>query len=218
MRPDAVVFDLDGTLADTATDIQQALNSVLAEAGLPPIDADAVRLMIGRGPEVLIRRALDYSQATGDEDRVAAMTDSFREHYRTQGNALSELTPGANECLEHLAKQKIAIGLCSNKPAPNCTQLLDDLGILQHFSAIQGSGTGLSLKPDPEPLLETVRRLGAKNALYVGDSATDVATARAAGLPVALVRGGYSEEPAEELQADWVVDQLSEIPSLWQTH
>jgi phosphoglycolate phosphatase len=218
MQPDAVVFDLDGTLADTATDIQRALNSVLAEASLSPLGVDAVRLMIGRGPEVLVRKALEYSQAAGDDDRVAVMTDSFRERYSAQGNALSELTPGANECLDQLARQEIAIGLCSNKPAPNCAQLLDDLGVLQHFSAIQGSGTGLSLKPDPEPLLETVSRLGAKNALYVGDSATDVATARAAGLPVALVKGGYSEKPAEELQADWVVDRLSELPSIWQKH
>ena len=218
MRPDAVVFDLDGTLADTATDIQHALNSVLAEAGLPPVEVDSVRLMIGKGPEVLVRRALRHLHISGYEDRVASMTDAFREQYSVQGNASSKLTPGAIECLEQLAQQDIAIGLCSNKPHANCAQLLDDLGVLRHFAAIQGSGTGLALKPDPEPLLATVSQLGATDALYVGDSATDVATARAASLPVALVRGGYSDEPAETLGADWVIDRLSELPSIWQKH
>jgi phosphoglycolate phosphatase len=174
--------------------------------------------MIGKGPEVLVRRALRHLHISGYEDRVASMTDAFREQYSVQGNASSKLTPGAIECLEQLAQQDIAIGLCSNKPHANCAQLLDDLGVLRHFAAIQGSGTGLELKPDPEPLLATVGQLGATDALYVGDSATDVATARAASLPVALVRGGYSDEPAETLGADWVIDRLSELPSIWQKH
>jgi phosphoglycolate phosphatase len=173
--------------------------------------------MVGKGPEVLVRKALKHRNAAFDDDDVAQMTESFRARYSEQGNDLSRLTPGAIECLEELAQQHIAIGLCSNKPAPNCAQLLGDLGVLNHFAAIQGSGTGLSLKPDPEPLLATINRLGATCALYVGDSATDVDTARAAGIPVALVRGGYSEVPAESLSADWVVDRLSELPSLWQT-
>jgi phosphoglycolate phosphatase len=218
MRPEAVVFDLDGTLANTATDIQQALNSVLAAAGLPALEVDKVRLMVGKGPEVLVRRALEHLQITGHDDRVASMTTAFREHYSAQGNALSELTPGTAECLEQLAQQDIPIGLCSNKPHPNCVQLLDDLGVLQYFAAIQGSGTGLALKPDPEPLLAAVHQLGATTAMYVGDSATDVSTARAAEMQVALLRGGYSDEPAETLGADWVVNRLSELPLLWQTH
>lgn len=218
MRPDAVVFDLDGTLADTAADIQQSLNAVLAEAELPAIDVDEVRLMIGKGPEVLIRRALQRLNVAAGTGRVKSMTLAFRQNYSAQGNSLSRLFPGASECLESLTRQGIAIGLCSNKPEPNCAQLLEDLDIRQHFTAIQGSGAGLALKPDPEALLATVHRLDSTNALYVGDSATDVATARAAGIPVALVRGGYTTTPADSLAADWVIERLSDLPSIWQTH
>jgi phosphoglycolate phosphatase len=217
MRPDAVVFDLDGTLADTAADIQQALNRVLADEQLPSVDVDTVRLMIGRGPEVLVSRVLENLDTLAAPDRVARMTDAFRENYSEQGNNLSCLFPGTTECLEELARQRIAIGLCSNKPESNCTQLLDDLGIRGHFAAIQGSGAGLPLKPDPEPLVATVHRLGATRPLYVGDSATDVATARAASIPVALVRGGYTQTPPEALAADWVLERLSDLPSIWQS-
>lgn len=217
MRPDAVVFDLDGTLADTAADIRQALNRVLADEQLPTVDVDTVRLMIGRGPEILVSRVLEKLDALAAPDRVTRMTKSFRENYSKQGNSLSRLFPGAIECLENLARQQIAIGLCSNKPESNCTQLLDDLDIRQHFTAIHGSGAGLPLKPDPEALVTTVRRLGATQPLYVGDSATDVATARAANVPVALVRGGYTQTPVEALAADWVLERLSDLPAIWQS-
>jgi len=217
MRPDAVVFDLDGTLADTAADIQQALNRVLADEQLPFVDVAAVRLMIGRGPEVLVSRTLESLDTPAAADRVARMTNAFRENYSKQGNNLSRLFPGATECLEDLARLRIAIGLCSNKPESNCTQLLDDLGIRGHFAAIHGSGSGLPLKPDPKALVTTVRRLGATHPLYVGDSATDVTTARAASIPVALVRGGYTQTPPEALAADWVLERLSDLPSIWQS-
>jgi len=217
MRPDAVVFDLDGTLADTAADIQQALNRVLADEQLPSVDVDTVRLMIGRGPEILVSRVLEKLDAPAGPGRVARMTEAFRENYSKQGNNLSRLFPGAMECLEILTRQRIAIGLCSNKPESNCTQLLDDLDIRQHFTAIHGSGAGSPLKPDPEALLTTVHRLRAAHPLYVGDSATDVATARAARIPVALVRGGYTQTPIEALAADWVLERLSDLPSVWQS-
>jgi phosphoglycolate phosphatase len=96
--------------------------------------------------------------------------------------------------------------------------LLEDLKIRQYFDVVHGSGSGLPLKPHPAALLATVERLGAKHVLYVGDSATDVATANAAGVPVALVKGGYCTEAPESLNADWVLDGLSQLPSIWQSH
>jgi phosphoglycolate phosphatase len=218
VQPDAVVFDLDGTLAHTAADIREALNAVLGCEQLPAVDIDAVQRMIGGGPEELVRRALHAFNASAGDERVTRLTKKLRERFGTQGNRLSHLLPGAQQCLDYLSGLRISIGLCSNKPEANCTQLLEDLNIRQYFDVVQGSGSGLPLKPDPTALLATVKRLGARQVLYVGDSATDVATANAAGVPVALVRGGYCTEAPEFLDADWILDELSQLPTIWHSN
>lgn len=174
--------------------------------------------MIGGGPVVLIRRALDRLGVVAASNEIERLSVNFQDTYLEQGNALTILFPGAVDCLEQLADQDIAIGLCSNKPEPICHQLLSDLGIRQHFNVIQGSGSGLPTKPDPAGLVETLRRLeaGPQRALYIGDSMTDVETARAAGVAVALVMGGYTATPAGSLGADRVVTGLADVPSIWQ--
>ena len=215
MLPDAVVFDLDGTLVDSAPDIQQALNFVFEADGVAAVDLASVRLMIGGGPRVLIERALRKLDVATDAARVDRLTAGFRVAYTKQGNKLTRLYPGARNCLTRLRQQGIAVGLCSNKPESNCEQVLADLGIRGLFDVVQGSGSGLPMKPDPAPLLATVDRLGRtkERVLYVGDSKTDVDTARSAGVAVALVRSGYTAIPADSLGADLVVDGLADIPS-----
>ena len=217
-KPAAVVFDLDGTLADSAPDIHYSLNAVLNQRGLSSIELSSVTLMIGGGPELLIRRALDELGTAAEAGEIAALTAEFEIAYLEHGNVLTKLFPGAMECIARLEGHAIPIGLCSNKPEHICDQLLADLEIRQFFVAIQGSGTGLSKKPHPDPLLAILDRLGAKPAqsLYVGDSSTDVETARAGGVPVALVKHGYTSEPAATLGSDWVVESLADIPSIWQ--
>jgi phosphoglycolate phosphatase len=217
-KPAAVVFDLDGTLADSAPDIHYSLNAVLNQRGLNSIELSSVTLMIGGGPELLIRRALDELGAAAEAGEIAELTEEFESAYLQHGNALTKLFPGALECITRLDGHDIPIGLCSNKPEHICDQLLADLEIRKFFVAIQGSGTGLPKKPRPEPLLVILDRLGAKpgQALYVGDSSTDVETARAGEVPVALVKHGYTSEPAATLGADWVVESLADIPSIWQ--
>jgi phosphoglycolate phosphatase len=218
-KPEALIFDLDGTLADSAPDIHRSLNAVLSRSGLPLLELRTVTLMIGGGPEVLVRRALGELGLAAESDEIKRLTASFQHTYLEQGNTLTTLFRGAVDCLDHLARQDIPIGLCSNKPEHICHQLLLDLDIRRFFDAIQGSGTGLPMKPHPAALLAILRRLGAapERALYVGDSKTDVETARAAGVAVALVKCGYSAAPATTLGADWVVECLSEIPSIWQS-
>jgi phosphoglycolate phosphatase len=216
--PTAIIFDLDGTLVDSVPDIQCALNAVLEQNALPCLEIEAVKLMIGGGPEILIRRALDKLGFVRTPDEIGHLTMSFQHAYHEQGNTLSALFPGALRCLEQVTSQDIPIGLCSNKPEQLCQQLLADLGIEHLFAAVQGSGSGLPPKPHPAALLATLRRLDAtaNSALYVGDSATDVETAGRAGVPVALVRGGYTATPADSLGANWVVAGLADIPSIWQ--
>ena len=116
---------------------------------------------------------------TADAGRVAQLTAAFRQRYTEQDHDLSRLLPGAADCLAALAQQGIRAAVCSNKPTPNCLQVLEELGIAHHFEAIQGSGDGLPLKPDPAPLNAIIDRLGvrAEATLYVGDSETDIATA-----------------------------------------
>ena len=218
-KPEALIFDLDGTLADSAPDIHRSLNAVLGHSGLPLLDFNAVKLMIGGGPEILVRKALGELGLVLEPDEIRHLSMSFEHTYLEQGNALTPLFRGAVDCLDHLARQDIPIGLCSNKPEHICHQLLLNLDIRRFFDAIQGSGTGLPTKPHPEALLAILHRLGARpeRALYVGDSKTDVETARAGGVPVALVKCGYSAAPATTLGADWVVEGLWEIPSIWQS-
>ena len=189
----------------------------MAQNGLPSLKLDAVQLMIGGGPEVLIRRALDTLGIIAATNEVRHLTTSFEDTYSKQGNSLTRLFPGAASCLENLDNQGVAVGLCSNKPEHICHQLLADLGVQHFFDVVQGSGSGLPTKPHPAALIAALRRLSvtAEQALYVGDSQTDVETARAAGLLVALVKGGYTAVPADSLGADWVLEGLTEVPSLW---
>lgn len=214
--PEAIVFDLDGTLADTATDIQHALNLALAAEKVAPIEITTVKTMIGAGPAVLVERALARRSASTDVATVRKVTEAFNENYDRGRNALSRLFDDAEPCLEALSQMSIRMGICSNKPEPFCESLLRDLGVLQHFPVIQGSGSGLPPKPDPSPLLEAFKRLGVAldRALYVGDSETDVQTARAAGIPIALVSHGYTVTPVEELGGDWLLASLAELPGI----
>jgi phosphoglycolate phosphatase len=207
----AVVFDLDGTLADTATDIARSLNAVLARHRIPAVELAAVRLMIGRGPVVLVKRALRHLEIDADEVRVSGLATSFVEYYAETGHQRTTLFPGARECLTELARSGTAIGVCSNKPQGSCESLLGELGIADLVTAVRGSAPGVPTKPDPTTLHGVLGTMGATQAVYVGDSETDVTTARAAGIPVVLVSWGYSDQPASELGADAVIDAFTEL-------
>jgi phosphoglycolate phosphatase len=212
----AVVFDLDGTLADTATDIARSLNAVLATHNLLAVELDAVRYMIGRGPTVLIERALRHLGASSDEASVAGLSAEFVEHYAKTGHQRTTLYPGIRDCLRQLCDTGVRIGVCSNKPQGSCEALLSDLGIADLVSAVRGSAPGIPAKPDPTTLRRVLHTLAADPArtIYVGDSETDVITARAADIPVVLVNWGYSDKPVTELGADAVIDSLDDLPAL----
>lgn len=216
MTPEAVVFDLDGTLADTAADICAALNDALATRGYEPLEAADVRLMIGKGPKILVERALRHLDIYPASALVKTLTEQFVRSYAVQGNGLSSLFDGAEECLDVLAAQNIPFAVCSNKPHEFCVSLLSDLGVADRFSAIQGSSDKLPKKPDPALLHRALQKMGIApdKALYVGDSETDVLTARAAGVTVVLVEGGYTRTPARELGADFVISSLDQLPTI----
>ena len=209
----AVVFDLDGTLADTAVDIHDALARSLASENLPPVALGAVRLMIGGGPRLLVERALERIGRPAEGPLVERLVDAFRTEYLGAKNRQSRLFPGADSALRNLHASGVCIGLCSNKPDDLCRALLRNLGVDHYFDEILGSSDTIPNKPDPAMLLAVIERLGVtpQDTLYVGDSETDITTARAAGVPVMLVSYGYTLRKASQLGADGVIDSLAEL-------
>lgn len=209
----AVVFDLDGTLADTAADIREAIVRALADEGLPPVDVNSVRLMIGGGPRLLVERVLHRLNVATDSDLVERLTRSFHSEYLKQGSRLSSLFPGVESTLKNLHAAGIRVGLCSNKPDDLCRMLIRNFSLVEYVDEIVGSGGDLPRKPNPAPLLRVIERLGVArdDALYVGDSETDVVTARNAGVDVMLVKHGYTLRAATQLGADGVIDSVADL-------
>jgi phosphoglycolate phosphatase len=213
--PQAVIFDLDGTLVDTVGDLAAALNRTLVELDLAPHPPEAVRGMVGGGLAKLLERAVAAHAARFDAARMDAAASRLLEHYATAPAMLSRPYPGAAETLRDLHRAGIACGLCTNKPDAISRDLLQALGLAGAFGCILGAGAELPKKPDPAGLHRVLADLDVEpsRAIMVGDSHTDVKTARAAGLGgMILVSYGYSVTPVTELGADKVIDSLAELP------
>jgi len=210
------VFDLDGTLVDSLPDLAAALNRVLAEAGLPPHPLDAVARMVGHGVARLVERGFAAAGEPLDLGALPRWVERFLHFYAEDLSTLSRPFPGAAEALDALAAAGWRLGVCTNKPTRLAEGLLDALGLGRRFAAVVGGDAAPERKPHPAPLLVTFDRLEvpAAAAVFVGDSETDVLTARAAGVPIALVRHGYAGVPAEALGGDAVADDLAALPAL----
>ena len=209
----AVVFDLDGTVADTAQDIHASLVTSLAAKGLPPVDLDSTRLMIGGGPQLLVERALDRLGVTTDTRLVRSLVTAFHDDYLANGDRHATLYDGAESTLRQLHAMGTRVGLCSNKPDDLCRMLTRSFNIDRYIDETLGSTPGMPKKPDPAPLLAIIERLGVtpKDTLYVGDSDADVKAARAAGITVMLVSYGDTLRHASQLGADGVIDSLADL-------
>ena len=208
---DAYLFDLDGTLVDTAPDIMAGLNVALVEHGYPAVDEALTRHWVGHGIARLIEQALAWhGEPQPAPARYESMLRRFRERYRSHIADLGGPYPGAREALRQL-HGRAKLGVVTNKPEFLTTPLLDALGLAQHFGVVVSGDTLATPKPAPDPALHACAILGVAPArtLFVGDSTTDVECARAAGCPVYCVRGGYSHGVApEDLGADRVIDSL----------
>ena len=209
----AVVFDRDGTVADTAQDIHASLISALAARGLPPVDLDSTRLMIGGGPPLLVERALHSLGVHTDTRLVKGLVKAFHDDYLANGDCHARLYDGAESTLRQLHAMGTRVGLCSNKPDDLCRMLTRSFNIDRYIDETLGSTPGMPKKPDPAPLLAITERLGVtpEDTLYVGDSDADVKAARAAGITVMLVSYGYTLRHASQLGADGVIDSLADL-------
>jgi phosphoglycolate phosphatase len=214
-RPRAVLFDFDGTLIDSAPDIHAATNLLLARQGLGPLTLAQVKSMIGHGVRKLVERAYAACGRPLDDAELDAEFATMMEIYFSHLTVLTRLMPGAREAVDALRADGVALALVTNKPQRFSEAILDHFGLLDAFGAVIGGDAGYVKKPAPDMLLAALERLGvaAGEAAMIGDSGADVESARAAGLPVVIVEGGYTTVPAAELGADAVVASLDEVVS-----
>lgn len=214
------IFDLDGTLADTAADLLGAANAVLAPAGLPLLELARDKPYAGRGGRSMIRRSFSLLEAPPEAAEIEAIADALYPGllaaYEGRIAEQTRLFDGVPACLDALSAAGWQLGVCTNKPERLALMLLEALGVLGRFGAVLGADTLAVHKPDPEHLHETARRSGARPELCVmlGDTRTDLATARAAGVPCVLTAFGFAAEPLDELAADAVVHHYREIPAV----
>jgi len=209
----AVIFDLDGTLVDTAPDLMTATNHILAELGRRPIALDEVRQFVGHGARALITRGLAATGGLPEDFDLERHYRRFVAYYADNICAGSTLFPGLLPLLDRLRDEGFGLGVCTNKLEGLSVSLLERIGIRHYFGSVVGPDTLGVAKPDPRPFREAVARLGlsAPRALMVGDSETDVLTARAAGVPVLAVPFGYTARPVAEFSPDAIVNHYDEM-------
>lgn len=208
-----IVFDLDGTLVDTAPDLVRALNETLDLEGLPHARLEVVRKMVGQGARVLIERASSLHGVQFSAERLDQLTKAFLEHYRADIARESTLFPGVVEALGAIAAEGAKLAVCTNKRTDLSVQLLEALGMADRFSVIVGADAVAQRKPHPDHYRAAVTRAGGdvRRSFMVGDTAADVASAKGAGAPVALVRFGYCEEDVERMGADVLLDRYADL-------
>jgi len=213
--PPLIVFDLDGTLVDTAPDLIGALNVVLDREGLPPVPLASARQMIGAGARRLIERGLEAEGRAVTPGDLERMTADFIAHYADHIADESRPFDGVVETLDHLAERGFRLAVCTNKLEWLSRRLLDRLDLTDRFAAICGADTFGVAKPDPVILRQTVVRAGGSIAatLMVGDSGPDVGVARRAGVPVVGVDFGYTEVPITDLAPDLIISAMADLPA-----
>jgi phosphoglycolate phosphatase len=212
-RHPVAVFDLDGTLADTIYDLIATLNVVLASEGLPALSLDEGRSLVGAGARALIERGLSVAGRSVTSERLDQLHQSFLEHYGRNLCVESRLFPGVVAALDRLEEAGFVLAVCTNKYERHSIDLLEGLGIAARFRAICGRDSFPHAKPDPRHLLLTVERAGGDpaRAVMVGDSVTDIVTAKAARIPVVAVTFGYTDRPVQELDPDILIDHYDQL-------
>jgi phosphoglycolate phosphatase len=212
MEPFLLVFDLDGTLVDSAPDLRAALNEMLRERGMKPLSLPQVRHMIGDGVPALVARALAASGA--EPAQPAGALARFVELYEADAVRLTCPYPGVPGTLAALRRRGYRTAICTNKPQHATFTVLEGLGLLSLFDGIAGGDRFPVRKPDPGHLLGLIGELGARpeRAAMIGDNENDAAAAHAAGIPLVLMRYGYARIDPETLGADALLDHFAELP------
>jgi phosphoglycolate phosphatase len=209
-----VVFDLDGTLVDSAPDLIATLNLLLRQDGLPELALGDARRLIGQGARRMLERGFEAAGAPLPAGRAEALFEQFLAHYGVHLADRSRLFPGAEAALVRLRRAGARLAVCTNKPTSLAKALLEALAVADLFEAIVGPDAAAARKPDPRHLSAAVLAAGGAPAgtVMVGDASPDAAVARAAGAGLVLVGFGYADVPLETLAADVVIDRFDELP------
>jgi len=213
-----LIMDLDGTLIDSIPDVCASLNRALESEGLPPLAPAQVRKMVGHGARAMIEHAIRESGAENDVD-VDSLRDLFLTEYSARPVDSTVVYPGVIDVLDKFKANGDLLGICTNKPEKTAFPVLHALGLYDYFPAIICGDTLPYSKPDSRHVHTVIDQLGgdAATAVFVGDSETDVAAARNAGLPVVLVSYGYTLSPPADLGADVLIDRFSDLPGILNT-
>ena len=215
MPIEAVLFDLDGTLADTAPDLRRILVDVMAEEGMGAPPTAEIRALTGDGARALIERAFAVEGAAVDDARLERLYHRFHALYAAEPCVETVLFPGARAALDSLCAEGLRLGVCTNKPQLPAETLLTSLGVRDFFKAVVGGDVLPVRKPDPAHVLETLKRLetAPASAVLVGDNRNDVEAAHAAGLPCIVVPFGYTNIPPADLGGDVMIGTFAELPN-----
>lgn len=214
MQPTLVVFDLDGTLIDSAPDMHLAVNRMLAGLDRGPLSLGEIRTMVGDGASALIARALAARQCvTADPDKALA---EFLEYYEADPTAVTQTFPGVPETLERLQATGLTLAVCTNKPTRLTQMIIERLGIKQYFSRVLAGDSMPYRKPDPRALMEVMSGFDTPAAatIMVGDSEVDAATAHAANVPFVLMTYGYHRGPIDAISSVATLDHFAELATL----
>ena len=216
MKFDTVIFDLDGTLVNTAPDLLRATNHVLEQEGRATITLDQMIDTVSFGARQMIKRGFEITGDPVNDTQVDVLFMRFLEYYTANIAVDSHPFDGCIDLLEKCQARGMKLGVCTNKFEAPAIKLLAELDMLKYFAAIVGPDTINIPKPDPAPYRETVKRIGGDihKSIMVGDSKTDVLTAKAARVPVVVFTFGYSDEPVEGLGADYVLGGYDELANI----
>mgnify|MGYP001801113472 CR=1 FL=1 len=208
-----IVFDLDGTLVETAPDLLGALNHTLGRAGLAPVELSVIHIMIGDGAKAMIAMGFGFHGQSVDDIAMEDHWNVFIAHYRDNVVVDSFLYDGVVEAMEALDAEGATLAVCTNKQQVLAERVLTEIGIADRFAAIVGADSVPNRKPDPGHIVEAVIRSGGdpSRAVMIGDSRTDEKAARNAGLPFLFVPFGYEAAPADEIDAVAIVHHYSEL-------
>jgi phosphoglycolate phosphatase len=214
LHPTLMVFDLDGTLIDSAPDMHRAVNLMLAARGCNPLSLAEIRTMVGDGASALIARALAARQCV-NADRDQALVE-FLEHYEADPTAVTQTFPGVPDTLERLQAVGLTLAVCTNKPTRLTEMILERLGINRYFTRVVAGDSMPYRKPDPRALMEVLNGFDTPAAatIMVGDSEVDAATAHAASVPFVLMTYGYHRGPIDAISSIATLDHFGELATL----
>lgn len=208
-----IVFDLDGTLVETAPDLLDSLNHCLRISGLKTADNESLRRFVGHGGRTMIERAFAAQQKQINEAQLDLLVEEFRDYYSSHIPGQSYFFPGVLEAMDRFAAQGYSLAVCTNKFEAMSLKLLTSMGEISRFKAVCGADTFAYKKPDPRHLTDTILRAGGNRdrAIMVGDSRTDIDTAKAAGIPVVAVDFGYTDLPVHHYEPSRVISHYDEF-------